>query len=255
MAEETYNLQRLLVLRKITRSVSDILRGQIRDHLVTLNFLLRPRAVFGEFVQGTAKEAPAGAERAFNDLVALYQSVAAAKPFNLTHEITRPLDLASTAPELLPVEYAYRAGGKTVAVTSPLRWVVTYGGYSPARLKELLAAKTQPVAELFQFLVHYAAINVIFARHAGVPKILEALRFPLTVTKVPEFGELPITMISAPVSTVRPPDSVILESTELSGKNVFEEVVNLEEIPNLHDPLKDQLLEIMRDFGENLPAA
>ena len=246
MAEETYSLQRLLVLRKITRAISDTLRGQIRDYLGTLNTLLRPRAVFGDSGHGTG---------AFNDLVALYQAIAAAKPFLLTQEITRPVEMAGTALELLPVEYSYQVEGKTVLVTSPLKWVVTYSGYSPARLKELIAAKTPPERELFQFAVQYAAVSILFGPRGGVPKILEALRFPLTVGKLPEFGELPITTISAPISTVLPPDSVVVESTEFSGKDVFEEVVSLDEIPTLRDPLKDQLLEITQSFGEKLPAA
>jgi hypothetical protein len=250
MAEETYNLQRLLVLRKITRAISETLRGQIRDYLGILNSLLRPRAVFGD-----SKDIPPGAERAFNELVSLYQTVAAAKPFLLTREITRPLELAGTAVELVPVEYTHQAEGKTVVVTSPLKWVVTYSGYAPARLKELIAAKTPQERELFQFAVQYAAVSILFGPRGGVPKILEALRFPLTVGKVPEFGELPVTTISAPISTVRPPDSVVIESTEFSGKNVFEEVVSLDEIPKLRDPLKDQLLEIAQSFGETLPAA
>ena len=247
MAEETYSLQRLLVLRKITRAISDTLRGQIREYLGTLNTLLRPRAVFGDSGHGMATSA-------FNDLVALYQTIAAAKPFLLTQEITRPVDLASTTLELVPVEYTYKAEGKTVVVTSPLKWVVTYSGYSPARLKELLSAKTPPERELFQFAVEYAAVSILFGR-GGVPKVLEALRFPLTVGKLPEFGELPVTTISAPVSAVRPPDSVLIESTEFSGKDMFEEVVSLDEIPKLSDPLKDRLLEIARSFGETLPAA
>ncbi|HXN45911.1 MAG TPA: hypothetical protein VN893_04680 [Bryobacteraceae bacterium] len=249
MAEETYSLQRLLVLRKITRAVSDTLRGQIRDTLGTLNSLLRPRAAFGDPGHGT------GTERAFNDLVSLYQTIAAAKPFLLTQEISRPVEIASTTLELLPVEYSYEAGGKTVVVTSPLRWVVTYSGFSPTRLKELLGSRTPPERELFQFAVQYAAVSILFGPRGGVPKILEALRFPLTVGKLPEFGELPVTTVSAPISTVLPPDSVVVESTEFSGKDVFEEIVSLDEIPRLRDPLKEQLCEILQSFGEQLPAA
>jgi hypothetical protein len=248
MAEETYSLQRLLVLRKITRAISDTLRGQIRDYLGTLNSLLRPRTAFGDPGHG-------GTERAFNDLVTLYQTIAAAKPFLLTQEISRPVEMASTTLELLPVEYNYQAEGKTVVVTSPLRWVVTYSGFSPTRLKELIGSKTPPERELFQFAVQYAAVSVLFGPRGGVPKILEALRFPLTVGKLPEFGELPVTTVSAPISTVLPPDSVVVESTEFSGKDVFEEIVSLNEIPGLRDPLKEQLCEILQSFGEQLPAA
>jgi hypothetical protein len=37
---------------------------------------------------------------------------------------------------------------------------------------------------------------------------------------------------------------VLLESSEVSGMNVFEEVVQLEDIPRLRDHLKEQLLQL-----------
>ncbi len=48
---------------------------------------------------------------------------------------------------------------------------------------------------------------------------------------------------------MRPPDSVIIESTEISGTDSFEEVVNLDELNNLTDPVKEQLLKIAQGEG------
>jgi hypothetical protein len=39
---------------------------------------------------------------------------------------------------------------------------------------------------------------------------------------------------------------VVLESAELTGIDAFEEVVNVEDIARLTDPLKDRLIEIAR---------
>lgn len=254
MSQEQYNLQQLLALRKLTRAISDLLRGQLKEYLATLAPVLRPKNVLGDYVQGTAREAARGTERAFKDLQDLYQVVAGTKPFNLPRELTPPLDLAGVTPELVPVEYTHvaRTGGasKTVLVTSPLQWVVTYAGFVPARLKELIASRNPVADEIQRFVLHYSVISIVLSRQPGVARMLEALRFPLRTTRLPEFGELPLTTIAAPVSTIRPSDDVIIDSTELSGKDVFEEVVNPEDIPGIRDPLKEQLLELARSHGE-----
>ena len=70
------NTQHLLQLRKLTRAVSDQLRGQLKDYLVTLSPLIRPRTVLGDYVQGSLKETVRGADKTFKDLQSLYESVA-----------------------------------------------------------------------------------------------------------------------------------------------------------------------------------
>ena len=89
----------------------------------------------------------------------------------------------------------------------------------------------------------------MMASSPGTSKLFQGLRFPISSGRLAEFGELPLTNISACVSTIRPPDIVIIESTEISGQNAFEEIVNLEDLQNLEDPLKNQLIELARTHG------
>jgi len=42
---------------------------------------------------------------------------------------------------------------------------------------------------------------------------------------------------------VRPADEIIVQSTELSGSPAFEEIVNLEDVVGLSDPLREALTE------------
>lgn len=42
------------------------------------------------------------------------------------------------------------------------------------------------------------------------------------------------------------------ESSEMSGTDVFEEIVNLEEIAKARDPFYERVLEIVREHGEDL---
>src|SRR5262245_37914430 len=122
-----YTVQRLLVLRKLTRAVADLLRGQLKEYVTTFNLLLRPRAVFGEHIQGTRETVP-GQDKALVDLQNAYRTLASAKQFNLPKELKTPIELLSASPELSPTVYAYDAKTdsetKSIKITSPLKWVL-----------------------------------------------------------------------------------------------------------------------------------
>src|SRR6059058_5096549 len=55
MAEE-FTTQRLLALRKLTRALADLLRGQAKDYLATLGPLFRPRSILGGYTETNPKE-------------------------------------------------------------------------------------------------------------------------------------------------------------------------------------------------------
>jgi hypothetical protein len=257
--DDRYSVKRLLVLRKLTRTVADLLRGQLREYLATLGPLLRPRNVLGEHVQSPAKETVKGADAAFKELQGLYETACRAKPFNLPPELAAPVEIQTSVLEMTPLEYAHVAKtereSKTVGVTCPLKWVLTYSGFAPRRLAELLADKNRTGRELEQFLLHTLVLHVVLNRQAGVTRLLEALQFPVSSSRLPGFGELPFTCISAAVGTIRPPDDVLIESTEVSGMDAFEEVLNLDEVAGLRNPFKERLVELLRGHGEEVPAA
>jgi hypothetical protein len=256
MAEE-FTTQRVLALRKLTRAMADLLRGQAKDYLTTIGPLFRPRSILGGYTESNPRETVPGAEKAFKELKALHEAVAATKPFGLPKELNPPIDLTSSSLEVTPFEYSHSAQGsiaKTVSVTGPLRWVLSYTGFTPRRFKELLAERNRNDQQVQEFLLHYLVLHVMITRQSGLKKLFEALHFPLSTGKLPELGELPITFLSGPVSTVRPPDNVIIESTELSGADAFEEVINLEDIAKLRNPFKDQLEGLVKSHGQTLPA-
>jgi hypothetical protein len=257
MAEE-FNTQRLLALRKLTRATADLLRGQAKDYLATLAPLFRPRSILGGYTETNPKETVPGAERAFKELQALHETVAAAKPFGLPKELNPPIELTSSNLEITPFEYTHSAqveGGaaKPVVITGPLRWVLNYTGFSPRRFKEILAERNRNTIQVLEFLLHYLVLDIVISRQPGLKKLFETLHFPLSSGKLPEFGDLPIAFLSCPVSTVRPPDNVIIESTDLSGTDAFEEVISLEDIAKLRNPFKDQLEELVKAHGQTLP--
>jgi hypothetical protein len=249
--------QSLLVLRKLTRAIADIVRAQMTEYLSTLAPLLRPKMVLGDYIEDGSKESTRRSDKAFKELQTLYATVAATKPFNLPRELTLPLRLSGTGLEITPVDtpHVIQAGSnsRTIMVRSPLTWTLTYAGYAPTRLPDLLKAKLRPGDELGQLVLSYLLMHVVTSNSPGLMQMFEALHFPITTTTLPELGPLPITRVGVAISTTRPSDAVILQSAELTGMDAFEELINVGDLSQLHDPLKERLLEIVRQQAPELP--
>ena len=252
--DERYTTQRMLALRKVTRAVTELLRGQLKDHLSTLGPVFRPRTVLGEYAEGT-KDTVRGAEKTFKEFAALYEAVATAKPYSLPKEIKQPVEFDSSSLEILPLEYNHTARlgseSKEVVITSPLKWVLAYTGYGVEPLRRLVADSDRPSAEVKRFVVHPLLLHVV-AKQAGLSQLFESLHFPIRAERFPELGELPITVITSSISTLRPPDEVIIESTEIAGRDSFEEVVRMEDIGRMRSPLQDRLVEIVKSHDPKL---
>src|SRR5262245_39176534 len=229
-----YTIQRLLVLRKLTRAVADLVRNQLKEHLAAIAPLLRPKSVFGDHIQGGNRETVQGQDKAIQELQSAYRAIAGTKQFNLAKELKTPLELLSTTPELSATVYRYEVKSdqetKVIRVTSPLKWVLNYAGFGPQRLQDALANQAGAVGdELQQCILQFLVMHITASRQPAITPLFSALRHPLSFGRLDEFGELPITSVSAPISTIRPPDQVIIESTEISGMPVFEEIVNIDD--------------------------
>jgi hypothetical protein len=246
------NIQSLLALRKLTRAIADAVRAQITDHLTTLAPLFRPQTVLGDHIVGGLKESTRRADQALKEVQALHEAVAPVQPFNLRRELTVPMNLAVAGLEITPVDYVHvaHAGteGRRIMVRRPLLWTVSYSGFSPTRLPELLDARVRGEA-LQQFIVSHLLLHTVVTHQHGLRKVFDALRLPLITAKTPEFGDLPITRIGVSISTFRPSDAVVVQSAELTGIDAFEEVVNVDDIGQLSDPLRDRLTEIARQHA------
>jgi hypothetical protein len=248
--------QSLLVLRKLTRAIADVVRAQMTEYLATLAPLLRPKMVFGDYFEDGSKESTRRSEKAFKEFQALYESVGGNKPFNLPRELTLPLRLSGTGLEITAVDTPLIVQDgpttRTIMVRSPLTWTLTYAGYAPTRLPELLKVKLRSSEELNQLVLSYLMMHVVANNSPGLMQVFEALHFPIATTTVPEFGALPITRIGIDISTRRPSDSVILQSAELTGVDAFEEVVNVDDLARLREPLKERLLDLARQHAPEL---
>lgn len=244
-------IQSLLTLRKLTRAIADAMRQQMSEHLATLTPLLRPAVVFGEYVQGGQHEPTRKAGTAFKELQSLYNTVATAPPFNLPRDLRHPLNLGSSSLEITPLDYAHVATAgsdtRTITVRSPFTWILTYTGFPPSRLREALGTKLRSADDIQKIVLSYLVMDVVTRQQPGILQMLDALHFPITTSRSPEFGELPITRIGVGIATTRPADAVIIESAAVTGMDAFEEVVHVDDIEGLRDPLKDRLMAIARE--------
>ena len=250
------SIQSLLVLRKLTRAIAETVRAQMVEYLTVLSPLLRPKLVLGDYVHGGAKEAAPRAEKAYKDVQALYAQVAAARPFLLPTELTPPFNFSGIGVDITPVDYPHVIGtgatARTIMVRSPLSWVLSYSGFGPARLPDLLNGRQRASLDLQQHLLSYVLMRAVIGNSPGLPQVFEALQFPLTVTTMPASGALPITRIGVAIGTSLPDDDVILESAALTGVDAFEEVINVDQLRTLREPFKDRLFEVAQQQAPGL---
>ncbi len=248
--DATLTHKTLLQRRRLTRLIAQALAERLRSHIATLAPLFRQRLVLGEHVQGRgAVEQVRSSDQAFTELQTQYERVASRPPYVITPELKSPLMQLTTTLELCPWEYEHvLASGKdrkTITVSSPLKFVLAYSGYSPRRLKDLVDDQGRSVADLQIYLLHYLTMHLMLERQPGLAALFDTLHFPISKGRIDGLGELPVTFIGPKIATVLPPDELILESTEMSGVNVFEEIVKVEDIDALRDPLKETLAGIV----------
>jgi hypothetical protein len=246
---DSFEISKLIELRKLTRAVSEQIESQLRTYLSTLAPLFSPHPILGEYIRGVSKSSVRGAEKSFQELKSRFMALTRQKPFLLETEIVPPLDIFSATPALTPVTYAYHAedGEKSaeLTVTSPMKWILSYPNMAPNQIFKLLQGnKNQIRDELAHILLQCLTLNLVLEKKAGLKEILNDLRFKLETTHQEGLGDLPVILISAPVATQLPADDVIIQNTEISGIPSFEEIIRTDDIRNMSDPLREILLDI-----------
>ncbi len=254
--EDRFDMTKLLDLRKLTTAIADLLEGQLKSYLSTLQPLFQPQSVLGDKTRPGATATVKGADKAFAELQATYLALVG-KTFNLPKALEAPISVTTAKPEIVRVEYLHEAkdsgSSQQLTTISPLKWVLSYSGFTPARMRSLLAqGDNVNERDLKDALLHILMMDLVVTRQSGLSDILSALGFKIASTRIAEFGELPLTTISAPVATKRPPDQVMLQIAAVSGSPVFEEVVRVEDILAMKNPLKESLLEQVKSHASHL---
>jgi hypothetical protein len=237
--------EQLVDLRAKTEAISQFLHKQLKVYLETLRLLLAPRRLLGKYVG--VKEDVVGADKAFAQLQEIYRGVCG-KPFGLSAELNEDSSkLVENRLELYPWEYIHQAKSeretKAVTITSPVRWVLTYSaGYTLSQVLQAVIGKEQRQADaLRQFVVNALVMHLVLAKYPGIMQLLTDLRYQVSVDKSPSLGELPLITLSACLPSFRPADQLILTATQFSGVPAFIELIDVDMLGTLHDPLKQHL--------------
>ncbi len=239
--------QEFLKLRRATEKISDILSKRIKSHLDVLKPLFVPKRLFGSYVKSASMDDVPGSDKAFAKLQERYGALSG-EPFNLPRKLQTPLPAISNQLEVTPFQYLLPCGkskDKTINVTSPIAWVIAYRSECPlTRLKAMISGNEarQPDDIRGSLVAHLAP--VIFIEHfQALQQLLEDLRYRISVEELSDLGNLPVVTVKAPLETFLPPDDFILQVTQLSGVPAFEELIDLEQIQNMPDPMRESLLE------------
>lgn len=239
------NLDQLLEFREVTERISAYLGKRLKDHLAALSPLLAPGRIFGKYVG--SRESSARADEALAELTEKYRA-AAGSPFDLKADLDDEiLGSIGSSIQIYPYEYTHEDQAvkppKLIAMTSPVRWVVTYGSeYSWAQVRMAMQEpgmrRPQP---LRQFVVNALAFQVVLGRNPGAAQLLKDLRWETASSTVREFEHLPLATFSMQLPSFRPADELLLTAVRLSGVPAFIEVIDMEAIHGLDDPLRLQI--------------
>ena len=245
MAEIKLSFSDLAEQRRKTEIISRFLQDQLVGYLETLRPLLAPEKLLGRHA-GSKVEAPQ-ADRALAELEQNYRSFTT-KPFDLPQEFEKSwLMTLGGSLELHRWEYGHTAtaGGETklITLTHPARWVLSYKtGYSAARVREALTSRELRGTEnLRQFVLGALVLHMVLGRNPGLSALFAGLRYDLRVEQSSDLQKLPLVTITSTLPAFRPADDLIIAAAGFSGIAAFIELIDLEAVPKLEDPLKTNI--------------
>lgn len=242
--------EQLAELRQRTETIAGFLRARLQGHLDTLRPVFAPRRLLGKYAD--RKEDVVGSEKAVGQLRERLGEVCGA-PLSLTPELDEDmLGRIDNRPELYPWEYTYEPGGeggpRALTITSPVRWVLSYGsGSSLSQVRQAVAGKHERRSDhLRQFVVNALVMQLLLERNPGIGQLLTDLRYQVQVDTCPGLGVLPFVTVNACLPSFRPADALIRMATRFSGVSNFVELIDVDAVHALEDPLKPRIEELLR---------
>jgi hypothetical protein len=201
-------------------------------------------------MDGAGKETVTAADQNINELREIYFK-ACGRPFDLRKDLPTPLESVPAQIQFYEWEYMYDIRSererKTITVVSPLTWVLAYSStYTLSMMRQVVAGKQEQDAEgVRSFVLRACLMQLLFSKITELRPLFEGLRYRVEIRKSPQLGELPLVTLSAPVTTIRPTDDLLMTATGLSGRTGFEEVIDEDQAAHIPDPLQAQLLKVL----------
>lgn len=244
------SFEQLALARKRTQAISEFLQKQLESYLDTLRPLLLPERLLGRLA-GSRVDAP-GFDKGLAELQENYKRFAG-KPFDLPKELeTDWLSEVGARLDLHPWEYTQEITTESVKrpilITSPTRWILTYGpGYSVVQAIPAFARKQdrRGTDQLRQFVVNALVMQALIARSRGLTTLLAELRYDVKVQPHADLNGLPVVVIQSQIPTFLPPESLIVAATDLSGIAAFMELIDVDAVREMPDPFRQRISELV----------
>lgn len=233
-------------LRQATEKISEVLNKRLRDHLSVVQSLFIPRRLMGTYIKSTSNDEVPGSEKVFAELAEMYAAVCE-QPFGLPKKLSAPLPPISNKIDGTSYQYSLNTGSgteKITKITCPTRWILSYQSKtSLGRVRKMLAGddETPQPDEIRQTIIDHLVMVLFLKRFPALRQLLEDLRYTVEVMHLADLGGLPVIILQAPVVSFLPPDDFINNVTMMSGIQEFKELVDLEALNNIPDPLQDVL--------------
>jgi hypothetical protein len=234
------DLEKMGALRDASQRISIILRRRLTGYLNTLRPLFSPQKVLGEYMESAYSQTVPGADKNFSEIEEQYKLIAR-ETFNIPSKLGTPLPNIKNEIEIHPWEYLHCLNNDTdevVRISSPVRWVISYsGGHT---LRDLLIEKTKKEyldkVDVRKLLLNSLTICKLMELAPDMVQLFNDLRYKVTIEKSTLSGELPYLTLTSDVPSFRPQDELIRTAIKLSGKQVFEELIDVDAISELSDP-------------------
>ncbi len=239
--------QQFMALRKNTEKIAAALDKRLKGHLNTIKPLFTPRKLLGSYIKSSGVDDVPGSDKAFAELQEQYAAICE-KPFGLPKKLKSPLPPISSQLDAAPFIYSIyieESKEKAISITAATRWILSYQSECPyKRLKGMVTGtETRQPDDMTQSLVSYLTLGIMLKNFPSLKQLLEDLRYQVEIQKLEELGGLPVVLLRAPVEYFLPPDDFILQITQLSGISAFQEIIDLDAVENIPDPLKTMLKE------------
>jgi len=249
--QATLTFENLAVLRRKTEAISDFLQTRLLQHIETLGSLFAPEHVLGK---PSSQRELTQSSKSLAELREVYRQFIG-KPFDLSRDFeSEMVTQIGNRLEVVRADYLHKAvsaqgRAKLVTISSPVRWLLTYrSAYNPSQARQVMVGKEERRMEhLQQFVLNAVVLRTVINRNEGLKDLFSDLRFEIEIKPVQDLGSLPLVSIVAPLPSFRPADDLILASTDFSGVPAFIELIDVDAIHALQDPLKVQIEAIMAE--------
>jgi hypothetical protein len=239
------NTDEFFRLRQGTEKIAHFLQKRITEHSAVLRPLFLPRKLLGKYIKSSLMEDVPRADKAFAELQERYAAICE-RPFGLIRRLQPPLPPISNNLDAVPYKYPLYFEGpedKAINIISTTRWVLSYrSDYALDRVKAMVSGtETRQLDEMRQTIINHLTVIIFMKYFPAVTQLLEDLRYTIETRELADLGNLPVMVLKAPVDTFLPPDDFILQVTQLSGIDAFQEIIDPEAVENIPDSLKDAL--------------